>query len=228
MRVLVVEDDDGIAQGLVLALRQQGWAVDVVDSVAPALAALRSEPFQMVLLDLGLRDGDGSEVLQQVRQAPPGKLPDPATPIMIMTARDQVASRIAGLDMGADDYILKPFDSGELAARIRALRRRSSGRADPLLRWADVLVDPAARTVTKGSVRVDLSPREFALLLALLEASPRVLSREQLEASLYDWGGALESNAIEVHIHRLRKKLGNGMVVTMRGVGYFVPPESKS
>src|SRR5690349_13692729 len=132
MRVLVVEDDDGIAQGLVLALRQQGWAVDVVDSVAPALAALRSEPFQMVLLDLGLRDGDGSEVLQQVRQAPPGKLPDPATPIMIMTARDQVASRIAGLDMGADDYILKPFDSGELAARIRALRRRSSGRADPL------------------------------------------------------------------------------------------------
>jgi DNA-binding response OmpR family regulator len=227
MRVLVIEDDAGIAQGLALALRQHGWAVDVVDSVSSAVAALGVEAFEMVLLDLGLGDGDGTEVLRHIRQAVPGKLPDPQTPVMIMTARDQVASRIAGLDMGADDYITKPFDAGELAARVRALRRRSSGRAAPILRWGDVQVDPAARTVTHGGKQVDLSPREFALLLALLEASPRVMSKGQLEASLCEWGSELESNAIEVHIHRLRKKLGVAMVVTMRGVGYFVPTEPK-
>lgn len=227
MRVLVVEDDVGIAQGLTLALRQQGWACDVVDGVAPALAALRAEPFDVVLLDLGLRDGDGSEVLRAIRQAPVGGLPDPSIPVLIMTARDEVASRIGGLDMGADDYLVKPFDAGELAARVRALRRRFAGRADPVLRWGDVEVHPAQRSVTKAGLPVDLSPREFALLMALLEASPRVLSRDQLEASLYSFDGALESNAIEVHIHKLRRKLGNAMVVTMRGVGYFIPSEPR-
>ena len=227
MRILVIEDDAGIAQGLAMVLRQCGWAVELVDRVWPALAALRSEPFDMVLLDLGLDDGDGIEVLRHIRSAKAGKLPAPDTPVMIMTARDEVASRIAGLDMGADDYITKPFDAGEVAARIRALRRRSTGRADANLRWGDVQIDPAARTVHRGGVQIDLSPREFSVLLALLEASPRVLSKTQLEASLYEWRDALESNAIEVHVHHVRKKLGVAMVETMRGVGYFVPSEPK-
>jgi two-component system response regulator QseB len=225
MRILVIEDDAGISRALVQALRREGWAPDVVGSISTAMAALHAEPFQMVLLDLGLPDGDGREVLRRIRLSGRGKLPDPETPVLIMTARDQVESRISGLDMGADDYITKPFDSGELGARIRALRRRSSGRASPTLKWGHIEVDPAARTVSREGKRIDLSPREFGILLALLEASPRVLSKHQLEAHLYDWEGALESNAIEVHVHRIRKKIGEAMVVTMRGVGYFIPSE---
>ncbi|HSW16116.1 MAG TPA: response regulator transcription factor [Ramlibacter sp.] len=228
MRVLVVEDDAGIAHGLGLALRQEGWAVDVVPSVAQALAALRAEPFELILLDLGLTDGDGAQVLRQVRESRPGGLPDPATPVLIMTARDEVASKIAGLDMGADDYVTKPFDPGELAARMRALRRRLAGRAQSLVRWSSLEIDPAARTVRQAGQEVSLSSREFALLLALVEASPRVLSRGQLETSLYNWGAALDSNAIEVHVHHLRKKLGEGVIRTMRGVGYFTPSDKEN
>lgn len=226
MRVLVVEDDDGIAQGLCLALRQQGCAVDVAASVAQAWAALRAEPFEMVLLDLGLSDGDGSEVLRRLRAASAGAVPDPATPVLIMTARDQVASRIAGLDMGADDYLTKPFDPGELAARMRALRRRAAGRAHTVLRWGELQIDPASRTVTRAGRNVELSGREFAVLLTLMEVRPRVLSRGQIEASLYDWSTLVDSNAVEVHVHHLRRKLGESVIRTMRGVGYFVPTEA--
>ena len=226
MRVLVVEDDEGIAQGLCLALRQQGWAADVAAGVADAWAALRAEPFAIVLLDLGLADGDGSEVLRRVRAAPAGGLPDPATPVLIMTARDQVASRIAGLDMGADDYLTKPFDPGELAARMRALRRRAAGRADVLLRWGELQIDPARRTVTRAGQPVELSAREFGVLMALMEVRPRVLSRSQIEAALYDWSSLVDSNAVEVHVHHLRRKLGESVIRTMRGVGYFVPEET--
>jgi len=225
MRVLVVEDDDGIAQGLGLALRQQGCATDVAASVAAAWAALRAEAFEMVLLDLGLSDGDGSEVLRRVRAAPAGGLPDPATPVLIMTARDQVASRIAGLDLGADDYLTKPFDPGELAARMRALRRRAAGRAQTVLHWGDLQIDPASHTVKRAGQNVDLSAREFAVLLTLMEVRPRVLSRGQIEASLYDWSTLVDSNAVEVHVHHLRRKLGESVIRTMRGVGYFVPAE---
>ena len=225
MRILVVEDDEGIAHGLGLALRQDGWAMDVAADVDTAWAALEAEPFDMVLLDLGLGERDGSEVLQRLRQARPGRLPDPATPVLIMTARDEVSSRIAGLDMGADDYLTKPFDAGELAARMRALRRRQAGRAQPVLRWGELEIDPAAREVRRAGRPVELSAREFALLMVLMEARPRVLSRQQIEASLYDWSSLLESNAIEVHVHHLRKKLGEGIIRTLRGVGYFVPPE---
>lgn len=228
MRVLVVEDDPGIASGLASTLRESGWAADIVDAVSSAVTALSTEPFDMVLLDLSLRDGDGSEVLQWIRTSSSQRLPNPATPVMIMTARDRVESRISGLDMGADDYIVKPFDPGEMAARVRALRRRSTGRADPVLRWGDIEVNPSSRLVSRQGVRIDLTPSEFNVLLALLEVCPRVLSRDQLEASLYDWGDALESNAIEVHIHRLRKKLGSTMVMTMRGVGYFIPTAPRS
>jgi two-component system OmpR family response regulator/two-component system response regulator QseB len=225
MRVLVVEDDAAIAAGLRSHLTAQGWAVDLVPGIAPAWAALCAEHFDVVLLDLGLADGDGAELLRRVRTAPPGRLPDAHLPVLIMTARDEVASRIAGLDLGADDYLTKPFDPNELAARMRALQRRAAGRAQPTLVWRDLEIDPAARTVTRGGRAVDLSGREFAVLLALMESRPRVLSRAQIEARLYNFDQPLESNAIEVHVHHLRRKLGDEVVRTVRGVGYYVPQE---
>lgn len=226
MRVLVVEDDEGIADGLRANLRQQGAAVDVAGNVATAWAALRAESFDLVLLDLGLPDADGSELLRRLRASPPAGVPDPATPVLIMTARDEVASRIAGLDMGADDYVIKPFDAGELAARIRALRRRSGGRAQAGLRCGDLEIDTVSRTVSRGGQAIELSAREFAVLLTLMEARPRVLSRAQIEAKLYNFDQLLDSNAIEVHVHHLRRKLGDGVIRTMRGVGYFVPADT--
>ena len=223
MRVLVIEDDEGIAAGLRVHLRQHGCVVDSVGSIAEAWRALGAEPFDLVLLDLGLPDGDGAEILRRIRRAPEGGLPNPALPVLIVTAREQVASRIAGLDMGADDYLVKPFDPDELAARMRALRRRAAGRADAVLRRGELTVDPAARTVQRNGEPVELSMREFDVLLVLMEASPRVLSRTQLEERLYDWQSGLDSNAIEVHVHRLRRKLGDAVIRTVRGVGYFSP-----
>ncbi|MBK9573553.1 MAG: response regulator transcription factor [Rhodoferax sp.] len=225
MRVLIVEDDEGIARGLESHLRHLSWAVDMTDGVESAWTALCVEPFDLVLLDLGLRDGDGAEVLRRLRQSPPGKLPDASLPVLIMTARDQVAARIECLDMGADDYVTKPFHPDELAARMRALRRRSVGRAQPLIKTGLMEIDPAARTVRLSGQPVALSTREFGILLALVEVRPRVLSRPQIEAALYSWDSALDSNAVEVHVHHLRKKLGEGVIRTMRGVGYFVPKD---
>ncbi|RYX91212.1 MAG: response regulator transcription factor [Comamonadaceae bacterium] len=226
MRVLVVEDDEGIASGLLSHLKQLGWAADHAGGVASAWAALRAEPFDIILLDLGLADGDGAQLLARLRAAPAGRLPAPDTAVLIMTARDKVASRIAGLDMGADDYVTKPFDPDELAARMRALRRRAAGRAQAGIAWGDLAVDPAARTVHRAGVLVELSAREFSVLLALMEARPRVLSRQQIETQLYNFDNALDSNAIEVHVHHLRKKLGADVVRTLRGVGYFVPEDA--
>lgn len=225
MRVLVVEDDDGIAQGLRTHLRQHGCAVDVAEGVATAWAALRAETFDIVLLDLGLADGDGAQLLDRLRHAPDSALPDPHTPVLVMTARDEVASRIAALDLGADDYVTKPFDPDELAARMRALRRRAEGRALPVLRCGDLEIDPAARTVFRAGQPVELSAREFGVLLALAEVRPRVLSRPQLEQRMYNFETPLESNAIEVHVHHLRRKLGEGAIRTLRGVGYFMPAD---
>jgi DNA-binding response OmpR family regulator len=225
MRVLVVEDDKGIADGLAAHLSRAGHAVDCTPAMAPAWRALAAEPFDVVLLDLGLADGDGTDLLRRLRHAPSGRLPDPATPVLIMTARDQVASRIAGLDLGADDYVTKPFDPDELTARMRALQRRAAGRAQPMLSHGDLLADPVGRTVTRAGRAVEISAREFAVLLALLECSPRVLSRAQIEERLYSFDQVLESNAIEVHVHHLRRKLGDALIRTVRGVGYYVPAE---
>jgi len=224
MRVLVVEDDPRIADGLVAHLGRQGHAVDTAATLAAGWAALCAEPFDLLLLDLGLPDGDGASLLARVRGAPAGALPDAHTPVLVMTARDQVSARIGALDQGADDYVTKPFDPDELAARMRALRRRAAGRGQPLLRHGALLIDPAARTVQRSGLPVALTGREFAVLLLLLEASPRVLSRTQIEAGLYSWDGVLESNAIEVHVHHLRRKLGEGLIRTLRGVGYCIPP----
>lgn len=226
MRVLVVEDDEGIAQGLRAHLRQHGGVVDLTGTIEAGWAALQAEAFDLVLLDLGLPDGDGSELLQRLRQHVGSRLPDPHTPVLIMTARDEVAARIAALDMGADDYVAKPFDSDELAARMRAVRRRAAGRAQPLLHIGDVAIDASTRSVSRAGVPVELSAREFAVLLALAEVRPRVLSRQQLEARLYAWDGGPDSNAIEVHVHHLRRKLGEAVIRTLRGVGYFVPAET--
>ncbi len=232
MRILIVEDDPGIAAGLQENLQQRGYAVDVCGNVAQAWSALCTEPFSAVLLDLGLPDQDGSELLKRLRGSPqalPGvqRLPDPATPVLILTARDQVHQRIAGLDSGADDYLAKPFDMAELEARLRALLRRSAGRASPTITHGDLLVDPATRTVHRAGALVEMSPREFSVLLVLLEARGRVLSRQQLEERLYSWQSSLDSNAIEVHIHHLRRKLGSERIQTMRGVGYFIPWDSE-
>lgn len=223
MRVLVLEDDQRIADGLAAHLGRQGHAVDHAGNLANGWAALRSEPFDLLLLDLGLPDGDGGSLLARLRAAPAGGLPDPHLPVLVMTARDEVAARIGALDRGADDFVGKPFDPDELAARMRALRRRAAGRSAPLLQHGDLQLDPAARCVTRAGQPVALSTREFAVLQALLEARPRVLSRQQIEAALYNWENALDSNAIEVHVHHLRKKLGEGVIHTLRGVGYFMP-----
>lgn len=230
MRVLVVEDDPGIASGLATALRADGHAPDVCANLAGAWAALRVETFDALLLDLGLPDGDGLDLLARLRRQPtpvseghPGTPPD--VPVLIMTARDGISDRIAGLDSGADDYIVKPFDANEMLARLRAMFRRAGGRARPQIEYGSLVIDPAAHTVTRDGVPVPLGGREFALLMALLQDRPRVMSKVRLEAALYGFGEGLESNAIEVHIHHLRRKLGEGLIRTVRGVGYFIPEQ---
>ena len=229
MRALVVEDDAGIAGGLQASLKQAGYAVDVCGTLASAWAALSVEPFDVMLLDLGLPDGDGLDLLARVRRQPPPEAgrtrwPRPHMPVLIMTARDGVSDRITGLDEGADDYIVKPFDANELLARLRAMLRRAHGRSNPVIQHGDLVIDPAAHSVLRAGQPVVLGGKEFALLLTLLQASPQVLSKSRLESALYGFGEALESNAIEVHIHHLRRKLGESLIKTVRGVGYFVPP----
>ncbi|WP_101050251.1 response regulator [Macromonas nakdongensis] len=217
MRVLIVEDDAGIAGGLAATLRAAGYAVDVCATLGHASAALRVEAFDLVLLDLNLPDGDGIDWLRGLRQG------GQTLPVLIMTARDALPDRVAGLDEGADDYLVKPFEPDELLARMRVALRRSEGRASPLLRHGDLTVDPAAHTVQRQGEPVALRAKEFALLLVLLRASGQVVTRARLEEALYGFNESLESNALEVHMHHLRRKLGEGLVKTVRGVGYFVP-----
>jgi two-component system OmpR family response regulator/two-component system response regulator QseB len=231
MRALVVEDDAGIASGLGASLRQAGYAVDVCSTLQAAWAALSVEPFDVMLLDLGLPDGDGLDLLARLRgqtERPAGRehLPHTSMPVLIMTARDGVSDRISGLDSGADDYIVKPFDANELLARLRAMLRRASGRSKPVIEHGDLVLDPAAHTVLRGRVPVALGAKEFALLLTLLQARPQVLSKSRLESALYGFDEALDSNAIEVHVHHLRRKLGESLIKTVRGVGYFIPREA--
>jgi two-component system, OmpR family, response regulator QseB len=231
MRALVVEDDPGIASGLAASLRQGGYAVDQCATLADAWAALSVEPFDVMLLDLGLPDGDGLDLLARLRRSTPGPShagPHPDMPVLIMTARDGVSDRISGLDSGADDYIVKPFDANELLARLRAMLRRAGGRSNPVIEHGEIALDPAAHTVHRAGELVPLGAKEFALLLTLLQASPNVLSKSRLESALYGFGEALESNALEVHVHHLRRKLGESLIKTVRGVGYCVPAQAPS
>jgi len=216
MRLLLVEDDQMIGEAVRLGLRRQGLTVDWVQDGAAAKTALSTETFDLVLLDLGLPKLDGLQVLKWLRGT------GSKVPVLILTARDSVNDRIRGLDAGADDYILKPFDFDELAARVRAVLRRQSGRAENLVEHLGVTMDPASHAVTRDGEPVNLSQREFALLEALLEHPGQVLSRVQLEERLYGWGEEVESNAVEVHIHNLRKKLGAEYIQNVRGVGYRV------
>ncbi len=217
MRVLLVEDDRMIAQGLQTALRQDGYAVDGVSDGRSAAEALRTARFDLVLLDLGLPQRDGIEVLRELRGRG-----DP-TPVIIVTARDDVQTRVAGLDAGADDYIIKPFDLDEVGARMRSVLRRAAGRGDPCIEHHGISLNPVTHTVERDGVPVVLSAHEFSVLEALLQRPGAVLSRAQLEDRLYGWSEPVESNAVEVYIHGLRRKLGSDAIRTLRGVGYFIP-----
>lgn len=216
MRILLVEDDPQLGDGLTIGLRQAGFAVDWVQDGNTADHALQSESFDLVVLDLGLPRLSGMEVLSRAR----GR--GQTMPILILTARDATGDKVSGLDAGADDYLVKPIDLDELTARLRALTRRSAGRADPLLTHGNIVVDPAAHSVTLAGQAIELSSREFSLLQMLLESAGRVLTRSQLEQSIYGWRDEPDSNALEVHIHHLRKKLGSDLIRTLRGVGYTI------
>jgi two-component system response regulator QseB len=216
MRVLLAEDDPMIGASVRQGLRQDGFTVDWVADGRAAELALADRVHDALLLDLGLPKRSGLELLGAMRRR------GDARPVLILTARDAVADRVAGLDAGADDYMVKPFELDELAARLRALLRRSSGRAAPVLSHGDVELDPAAREVRRNGELVALSAREFALLEALLARPGAILSRAQLEDRLYGWSDAVESNAVEVHIHALRRKLGAGFIRNVRGVGWMV------
>jgi DNA-binding response OmpR family regulator len=217
MRVLLVEDDAMIAQGLQVALRQAGFTVDWTGDGMSAASALRSTTFDLVLLDLGLPGRDGLEVLQELRRR------GAATPVIILTARDEIQERVNGLNAGADDYIVKPFDIDEVTARMRSVLRRVAGRGDTGIQHRDIRLDPVTRTVERNGVPVNLSAHESAVLEALLQRPGAVLSRAQLEDRLYGWDSQIGSNAVEVYVHGLRRKLGNDAIRTLRGVGYFVP-----
>ncbi|MFZ2267501.1 MAG: response regulator transcription factor [Azonexus sp.] len=216
MRILLVEDDPQLGDGLTVGLRQAGFAVDWVRDGQAADNALQTEIFDFVVLDLGLPRLSGMDVLARARSR------DQSMPILILTARDATGDKVSGLDAGADDYLVKPIDLDELTARIRALSRRSAGRAAPLLVHGNITLDPAAHEVRQDGQTVELSSREFSLLQMLLESAGRVLTRSQLEQSMYGWRDEPDSNALEVHIHHLRKKLGSDLIRTLRGVGYTI------
>lgn len=217
MRVLLVEDDELLGDGIRTGLKHYGHTVDWVKDGKSAndVLATKHESFDIIVLDLGLPRLSGLEVLKNLRNR------NSNTPVVVLTARDSVDDRVKGLDAGADDYITKPFDLDELCARMRALQRRSKARATPVLVYGDITLDPASHVVTKGDKEVLISRREFALLQKLLENAGRVISREQLNQTLYGWGENIDSNALEVHIHNLRKRFGNEVIRTIRGVGYM-------
>ena len=222
MRVLLAEDDAMLGDGLRAGLRQQGFVVDWVRDGAAAERELLSGDYAAAVLDLGLPLKDGMDVLQAVRERKIN------TPVLVLTARDTVPQRIRGLDLGADDYVIKPVDLLELGARLRALVRRAHGQVQDVLQCAGVVLNPATRQVSLHGANVTLSTREFDLLHALMLGAGRVLSREHLEQQLYSWGYEVESNAVEVHIHHLRRKLHADVIQTVRGVGYTMARDVES
>ena len=219
MRLLVVEDDAMIGNSLRSGLRQDGYSVDWVRDGAAAELATAATAYDAILLDLGLPGRSGLELLARWRRQ------QNPVPVLIITARDSVADRVLGLDTGADDYLVKPFDLDELSARLRALLRRRAGRATPVIENGPLTLDPASHEVRLAGNEISLSAREFGILHALMEAPGVPLSRSQLEDRLYGWQEEIGSNAVEVHIHALRRKLGSDWIRNVRGVGYMVPRE---
>ncbi|GGN25162.1 DNA-binding response regulator [Marinomonas arctica] len=219
LRILVVEDDASLADGLVTALKREGYTVDVLHDGIHALEALANEVFDLVVLDLGLPRLDGLAVLRQIRAN------ENAVPVLILTARDALEDRVAGLDLGADDYLVKPFDVTELKARARALLRRSYGRAISEISYKGLVLYPASHKVTYQDKEVNLTRREYALLHELISQPGHVFTRDVLQQLMYGWGDDVESNALEVHIHHLRKKLSPDLIRTIRGIGYVVDQE---
>lgn len=216
MRLLLVEDDELLGDGLRIGLKQSGYTIEWLKDGVSAEQALQHEHFDLVVLDLGLPRLSGLEVLKNLRKS------GNTVPVLILTAQDSVEDRVQGLDFGGDDYLVKPFDLDELCARLRALQRRYSGRAEPLIQHGDLIVNPAAHKVSLADKEINLSTSEFALLQYLLENKGRVIPRARLEEMLYGWQGEVESNALEVFIHHLRKKLGRDLIRTVRGVGYVI------
>ncbi len=216
MRLLIVEDDPLLGEGIQTGLKQEGYAVDWVEDGEAADTALMTNHYELMVLDLGLPKKPGLEVLKSLRAK------DDDMPVLILTAMDTVEDRVKGLDSGADDYLTKPFDLGELSARIRALLRRRGGRGNPVIVHKDLKLDPASHSVSKNDKPVDISPREYTILQLLLENRGKVMSRSRLEEGLYAWNNEVESNTVEVHIHHLRKKLGSDLIRTIRGVGYII------
>jgi len=219
VKLLLVEDDAMIGRALLDALRAESYAVNWVRDGHAADASLSTEPYDCVLLDLGLPKQDGLDVLRKLRSR------GSVVPVLVATARDAINDRVAGLDAGADDYIVKPFDIDELLARIRALIRRSAGRADPVIAHKGLVLNPATREAVLNGVALQLSAREWAVLEPLLQRPGAVFSRAQLEEKLYSWKDDVSSNAVEVYIHGLRKKLGAEFIRTVRGLGYVIPRE---
>lgn len=216
MRILLIEDDEMIGAAVRQGLLQAGFAVDWVNDGRSAELSLANGVYDLAVLDLGLPKKDGMAILAALRSA------GNAIPVLVASARDTVGDRIAGLEAGADDYVLKPFDLDELIARVRALLRRHAGSGSPLLKFGKLVLDPSRRTVMLNGNAIELSTREFALLESLMRRPGTVLSREKLEESIYGWGEEVGSNAIEVHLHHLRRKVGSALIKNVRGVGYRV------
>lgn len=214
MRLLLVEDDEMIAETVLESMGREGYAIDWAQDGRAAELSLGNGVYDLVLLDLGLPGKDGIDLLNSYRKQ------GGQAPVVILTARDSVNDRIRGLDAGADDYLIKPFDLDELAARARALLRRRTGQKQPVYAHGELTLDPAAHEVRKDGIPMALAPREFALLQALIEEPARVFTRSELEDKLYGWGEEVGSNTIEVHVHSLRRKIGAEQIVTVRGVGY--------
>lgn len=222
-RVLIVEDDPTTSAMLAGVVRQQQWDAASCGDLACAWTQLRQQPFDILLLDLSLPDGEGTDLLQRVRRSSPGELPDAKTPVLVISSRSQLASRLAALDLGADGYVIKPVHLEEVAAVMRALLRRRATLSAGQITWRDLVVDPAGRFVQRGGAAVELTEQEFAVLLALLEDRPRALSRADIQARSGNRVG--DGSSVEVHVHHLRRKLGEDVIQTVRGVGYRVPTE---
>ncbi|MBL6985652.1 MAG: response regulator [Methylobacter sp.] len=216
MRLLLVEDDEILGDGLVEGLKMEGYAVDWLTNGKLANEALKLNSYELIVLDLNLPDMEGLDILKALRTR------KDETPVMVLTAKDTVPDRVLGLDSGADDFVIKPFELDEVCARLRALARRNEGRSVPNIEYKGIILDPASHQVTWNNEKIDLSQKEFEILSFLMSNIGKVISRARLEESLYSWDSDVESNTVEVHIHHLRKKLEPSIIRTVRGVGYII------